>query len=67
MILQYKTMFSERKRSLIIDNVNGLIEGAAALLVKGAMCKALMQQVLSSPTFSWRLLLLPCWCATYPL
>jgi hypothetical protein len=34
MILQYNTMFSERKRSLFIDNVNGLIESAAALLVK---------------------------------
>lgn len=34
MILQYNTMFSERKRALFIDNVNGLIEGAAALLVK---------------------------------
>lgn len=61
MILQYNTMFSERKRSLFIDNVNGLIESAAALLVKVAMCSALTKQVLSSPTFSWRLLLLPCW------
>lgn len=34
MILQYNTMFNERKRSLAIDNVNGLIESAAALLVK---------------------------------
>lgn len=34
MILQYNTMFSERKRSLLIDNTNGLIEHAAALLVK---------------------------------
>jgi hypothetical protein len=34
MILQYNTMFSERKRSLLIDNTNGLIESAAALLVK---------------------------------
>jgi hypothetical protein len=113
MILQYNTMFNERKRSLAIDNVNSLIESAAALLVKvcadtasagtlpaqplassraaatvsiasrndteglagclGAhqrrttvllqvtLCKALMEEVLSAPTFSWRLLLLPCW------
>jgi hypothetical protein len=39
MILQYNTMFSERKRSLLIDNTNGLIEHAAALLVKvGLLC-----------------------------
>jgi len=34
MILQYNTMLSERKRSLVVDNINGLIENAAALLVK---------------------------------
>jgi hypothetical protein len=34
MILQYNTMFSERKRSLVIDNINGLVESIAALLVK---------------------------------
>lgn len=26
-----------------------------------AMCKALMEGVLSSLEFSWRMLLLPCW------
>lgn len=34
MILQYNTMFDERKRSLVIDNINSVIENTAALLVK---------------------------------
>jgi hypothetical protein len=49
MILQYNTMFSERKRSLVIDNINGLVESIAALLVKVcagtvASCRAPEQQ-----------------------
>lgn len=34
MVMQYNTMFLERKRSLLIDHVNCMIEHMAALLVK---------------------------------
>lgn len=34
MLLQYNTMFSERRRSLVLDNACGLVENSAALLVK---------------------------------
>lgn len=34
MVLQYNTMFKERRQSLIIDKVCSVIENAAALMVK---------------------------------
>jgi hypothetical protein len=62
MQLQYNTMFAERRRSLVLDNVCSLLENSAALLVKVAICRALTLDTLSSPDTNWRLLLLPCWC-----
>jgi hypothetical protein len=51
MILQYNGMFAERKRSLVIDNVNGLIENSAAVLVK--VRAAQQQRRLQQPATAW--------------
>jgi hypothetical protein len=34
MVLQYTTMMAERRASLLVDNISGLVEGLAGVVVK---------------------------------
>jgi hypothetical protein len=58
MMLQYNTMFKERRQSLVIDNVCSLIENAAGLMVK--VCVLVLMWCAGQQLLQWPALCVAC-------